>query len=205
MCDEDDGYVFWNETQRCYRVYTKGPCPANAWLIPSEAESEPNSSTTKKKKEVFCECRSGFHFDPDSYTCKRSLNYPLALYGETSSWAQQLQLMERLQQMQQRRKKQQEQTGIAWTRGVFVSGGTTLALPLTTTTTPLPPPTTEDEEFGWGAKALPRVGRRLGEQQRGGGGGQTDQQQQQQNRQQLYRRRRVRTGILAGRRRVLRT
>ena len=38
VCDEDEGYVFWNETKKCYRVYTKGPCPAHAWLIPSEEE-----------------------------------------------------------------------------------------------------------------------------------------------------------------------
>ena len=80
VCDEDEGYVFWNETKKCYRVYTKGPCPAHAWLIPSEEEEGEDSG--EGKKEVFCECRTGYFFDAESYTCKRSIfALPELLYG----------------------------------------------------------------------------------------------------------------------------
>ena len=41
------------------QVYTKGPCPENAWLIPSVDLSE-----------VFCECRTGFFFSPSRYACE---------------------------------------------------------------------------------------------------------------------------------------
>ena len=40
-------------------MYTRGPCPENAWLIPSVDLSE-----------VFCECRTGFFFSPSRYTCE---------------------------------------------------------------------------------------------------------------------------------------
>ncbi len=113
MCDRREGFVFWNETNRCYRVYTqvgkeektcwkclentftyfKGPCPEHAWLIPaddgsgggsdldSDSPSSPASSVISgpggeslanppPEDDVFCECRSGFHFDPESYTCQ---------------------------------------------------------------------------------------------------------------------------------------
>lgn len=40
-------------------MYTRGPCPENAWLIPSVDLSE-----------VFCECRSGFFFSPSRYACE---------------------------------------------------------------------------------------------------------------------------------------
>ena len=53
VCDEEEGFVFWNETQKCYRVYTQGPCPNNAWLIPADDLTE-----------VFCECQPGYHFSP---------------------------------------------------------------------------------------------------------------------------------------------
>jgi hypothetical protein len=58
VCDEQEGFVYWNETQKCYRVYTQGPCPDNAWLIPAD-----------DLPEVFCECRSGYHFSPSQYAC----------------------------------------------------------------------------------------------------------------------------------------
>merc|ERR1719443_1738015 len=61
MCDTAAGFVFWNETKRCYRVYSQGPCPENAWLIP-----------TGDLSEVYCECRNGFFFAPKEYSCKRS-------------------------------------------------------------------------------------------------------------------------------------
>ena len=41
------------------KVYTRGPCPENAWLIPSVDLSE-----------VFCECRTGFFFSPSRYSCE---------------------------------------------------------------------------------------------------------------------------------------
>ena len=55
------------------QVYTRGPCPENAWLIPSVDLSE-----------VFCECRTGFFFSPSRYSCepnalaepRRSLTHP---------------------------------------------------------------------------------------------------------------------------------
>lgn len=61
MCDEESGYVFWNETSQCYRLYTQGPCPKDAWLIPGEDTSD-----------VYCECKTGFYFAPESYSCKES-------------------------------------------------------------------------------------------------------------------------------------
>ena len=61
VCDEQEGFVFWNETQNCYRVYTQGPCPDNAWLIPADDLTE-----------VFCECKAGYHFSPSQYVCRRS-------------------------------------------------------------------------------------------------------------------------------------
>ena len=60
-CDTAAGFVFWNETGKCYRVYTQGPCPDNAWLIP-----------TGDLSEVYCECRNGFYFAAKDYLCKRS-------------------------------------------------------------------------------------------------------------------------------------
>ena len=59
ICDEQEGYVYWNETGKCYRVYSQGPCPENAWLIPADDLSE-----------VFCECKAGYQFSPESYVCK---------------------------------------------------------------------------------------------------------------------------------------
>ena len=61
VCDEQEGFVFWNETQKCYRVYTQGPCPDNAWLIPADDLTE-----------VFCECQAGYHFSPSQYACRRT-------------------------------------------------------------------------------------------------------------------------------------
>ena len=61
VCDEEEGFVFWNETGKCYRVYTQGPCPDNAWLIPADDLTE-----------VFCECQAGYHFSPTQYACRRS-------------------------------------------------------------------------------------------------------------------------------------
>ena len=61
VCDEQEGFVFWNETQKCYRVYTQGPRPDNAWLIPADDLTE-----------VFCECQAGYHFSPSQYVCRRS-------------------------------------------------------------------------------------------------------------------------------------
>ena len=61
VCDEEEGFIFWNETQKCYRVYTQGPCPNNAWLIPADDLTE-----------VFCECQPGYHFSPSQYACRRS-------------------------------------------------------------------------------------------------------------------------------------
>ena len=203
VCDEDEGYVFWNETKKCYRVYTKGPCPAHAWLIPSEEEDADG------KKEVFCECRTGYHFDPESYTCKRSIfALPELLYGgddSSATWAH-LSLMDRLrrrQQQEQRRRGRPPE--VNWTRGVFVSTATTPvpaqpprqirpkkqpAVPTTTTAEAVASPATSEPVYAWGAKALPRVGRTLISGSHGGGAVQ-------------QRRRNVRTGIL-GRRRVLR-
>jgi hypothetical protein len=198
VCDEDEGYVFWNETNKCYRVYTKGPCPSHAWLIPSEDKMPPplTSSTAlqlakKKMKEVFCECRTSYHFDPESYTCKRSSAFglPELLYGaaaDQTTWAH-LSLMDRLRRRQMISQKPQE---VAWTRGVFVSGGktsTTTRRPKPKITkspardyswlatkavqresptdqTPVPP-----ASAGWGAKALPRVARILGSGGNSGG------------------------------------
>lgn len=58
ICDASAGLVFWNETQGCYLPYTQGPCPENSWLIPG-GETE----------EVYCECRDGFQFSLEDYTC----------------------------------------------------------------------------------------------------------------------------------------
>lgn len=72
------------------QVYTKGPCPDNAWLIP-----------TADLTEVFCECKSGYYFSPSRYTCepspaietkKSSLHpYPSKSRGgnkQTPSWSE---------------------------------------------------------------------------------------------------------------------
>ena len=48
-------------------MYTQGPYPSNAWLIP-----------TGDLSEVYCECRNGYHFAPKEYLCKRTplLQFP---------------------------------------------------------------------------------------------------------------------------------
>ena len=90
VCDEHEGFVFWNETGKCYRLYTQGPCPNYAWLIPGDAPGE-----------VFCECRTGFHFDPDSYSCLPLFSSPPLAMPLTMS----------------------EPAGVDWARGIFVTPG----------------------------------------------------------------------------------
>lgn len=102
VCDEREGFVYWNETDQCYRVYTQGPCPRHAWLIPGDDNQDvaPSPSSTSSgpsspsdmgggvgvgvgvgsgntaltvDDNVFCECRAGFFFDAQSYTCRSAL------------------------------------------------------------------------------------------------------------------------------------
>lgn len=144
VCDGQEGFMFWNETGQCYRVYTQGPCPDFAWLIPGE-----------ENNEVFCECRTGYHFDPVSYTCEKTITSvtpispgpvakrlePLALpllpyAGKRGSWAH-LSLVEKLRQRQQLRRQQllgaqtlpqtapPPEPPIQWSKGIFVTPGHT--------------------------------------------------------------------------------
>jgi hypothetical protein len=51
----------------CYlcQVYSQGPCPENAWLLPEGEDGE-----------VYCECRDGFTFSPTEYNCQPLLSQP---------------------------------------------------------------------------------------------------------------------------------
>jgi hypothetical protein len=46
-------------------VYSQGPCPENAWLLPEGEDGE-----------VYCECRDGFTFSPTEYNCQPLLSQP---------------------------------------------------------------------------------------------------------------------------------
>lgn len=157
VCDEKEGFVFWNETQNCYRVFTQGPCPNNAWLIPGEGS------------EVFCECQNGYRFHQSSYTCQPSalpdqVALPLLPFGtgRPRHWSG-LGYPPTLHQNQKRPLQTQ-----GWAaQGIFVSPGQTgIAKRVKPEPTQRPNnnyPWQENQwegrEGGWGAQALPRVGR----------------------------------------------
>ena len=46
-------------------MYSQGPCPENAWLLPEGEDAE-----------VYCECRDGFTFSPVEYNCQPTLSQP---------------------------------------------------------------------------------------------------------------------------------
>ena len=65
------------------QVYSQGPCPENAWLLPEGEEAE-----------VYCECRDGFTFSPVEYNCQPALLLPPA-HRFQSLWSNVAEYMER--------------------------------------------------------------------------------------------------------------
>ena len=56
ICKCKEGHVLWSEDSACYRLYTRGPCPAGQFLI--------NSTTC-----VTIPCRQGRLYFPEEETC----------------------------------------------------------------------------------------------------------------------------------------
>jgi len=84
-CDSGAGYVYWNETDGCYIPFTQGPCPANSWLIPTDTQLNPDQNkivtgyqqslatapaVPGSQLDIFCECRDGYHFSEENYSCE---------------------------------------------------------------------------------------------------------------------------------------
>jgi len=65
VCDVSAGLVYWAETAACYQLYSQGPCPAHAWLV-AGLEGD----------EVYCECKDGFSFNQETYTCNANVSPP---------------------------------------------------------------------------------------------------------------------------------
>jgi len=84
FCDTSSGFVFWNETQGCYRTFTQGPCPDNSWLVPG-GESE----------EVYCECKDGFQFSPEEYKCKSTQLIQVSGHRFENLWSNVAEYMEK--------------------------------------------------------------------------------------------------------------
>ena len=66
-------------------IYFQGPCPANSWLIPTDTQLNPDQNkivtglqqslapapvVPGSQLDIFCECRDGYHFSEENYSCE---------------------------------------------------------------------------------------------------------------------------------------
>ncbi|XP_065568229.1 uncharacterized protein LOC136032052 [Artemia franciscana] len=69
-CDEDEGFIFHNQTKKCFKLFTQGPCSINEWLTP-DIEEDSEEAYTTFDRTYKCQCKPGFRYSK-SRICRPS-------------------------------------------------------------------------------------------------------------------------------------